>query len=57
MFATTLDGGGGDDIGDGEDFDIGKDDFGGDNGDGDGDLYIIGAVCLSVCNEKVTKFF
>ena len=37
MFATTLDGDGGDDICDGEDFDIGKDDFGGVNGDDDGD--------------------
>ena len=38
MFATTLDGWDGDDIVDGEDFDIGKDDFGGGNGDGDADV-------------------
>ena len=28
-----------------------------DNDNSDWDLYIIGAVCLCVCNEKVTIFF
>ena len=53
MFATPWDGGCGDDIGDGEDFDIGKNDLGGDgdNNDGDGD----GVHCRCVVTVNLAQ--
>ena len=52
MCATPWDGGGGDDIGDGEDFDIGKNDLGGDgdNNDGDGDGDGVHWLCVVTVN-------